>query len=159
MGPPYPVSASAITGTEGEREAIVEALESMSFRVAMPRSAVPRRDMFVPAPVCDGRGVSDEDKDKGRRKGMRRGGRRIYHVEAFCSCCESDPGREAIVDAWGDDDVVFLAHQLSQLLCSCHGHFCGVFIVYVDCLVFLGEFQILGKDVFDIVDTREASLP
>lgn len=51
MGPPYPVSASQITGVEGDKDVIVEALESMSFRVAMPRSAVPRRDMFVPAPV------------------------------------------------------------------------------------------------------------
>jgi hypothetical protein len=68
------------------------------------------------------------------------GGRGVYHVEAFCSCCEGDAGGEAIVDTWGDDDVVFLAHQLSQLLCSCHGHVCGVSIKSI------GRLEILCED-------------
>ncbi len=37
-------------GVEGEREAIIEAWSRMSFSVAMPRSAWPRRDIVVPAP-------------------------------------------------------------------------------------------------------------
>ena len=50
--PPYPVSASAIKGTEASMPAIMDALSRMSFMVAMPMSAMPRRDIVVPAPVC-----------------------------------------------------------------------------------------------------------
>jgi hypothetical protein len=32
--------------------AIMDALSRMSFIVAMPMSAMPRRDIVVPAPVC-----------------------------------------------------------------------------------------------------------
>lgn len=46
-----PTSASAITGTLGSIDAINEAFCSISFMVAKPRSAMPRRDMLVPAPV------------------------------------------------------------------------------------------------------------
>lgn len=45
-----------MTGIEGFREAIIEAFWIMSFMVAMPRSAVPSLDMFVPAPVWGVRG-------------------------------------------------------------------------------------------------------
>ena len=46
-----PVSASAINGTVRSNEAIMPALSSMSFMVAMPRSAMPNLEAEVPAPV------------------------------------------------------------------------------------------------------------
>ena len=49
----YPVSASAITGTDGWRELIIAAFWCTSVKVAKPRSAMPRRVMLVPAPVYD----------------------------------------------------------------------------------------------------------
>ena len=44
MLPPYPVSASAIRGTEGFGFAIISACSRMSFRVAKPRSGFPSLD-------------------------------------------------------------------------------------------------------------------
>ena len=51
--PPYPVSASAMTGMDRSRLAIIPALSRISLRVASPRSAIPSRDIVVPAPVYD----------------------------------------------------------------------------------------------------------
>jgi hypothetical protein len=49
--PPYPVSASATNGTVGSMLAIIAAWSLISFIVATPRSAMPSRDIVVPAPV------------------------------------------------------------------------------------------------------------
>ena len=51
FSPPKPVSASAMSGTLLSRLAIIPAFSLMSFKVAIPKSAMPSFDMVVPAPV------------------------------------------------------------------------------------------------------------
>lgn len=50
-GPPYPVSASAMTGTFRSKLASIAAFRTMSSAVARPRSGMPRVEIAVPAPV------------------------------------------------------------------------------------------------------------
>ena len=49
-GDTHPVSASAITGTVGSREACIAPASTKSLRVAMAKSGMPRRDAVVAAP-------------------------------------------------------------------------------------------------------------
>jgi hypothetical protein len=56
FAPPKPVSASAIRGTVGSIEAIIDPLATKSVNPANPRSGRPRRDAVVAAPdwYCGG---------------------------------------------------------------------------------------------------------
>lgn len=105
------MSASAMRGVVGEREASIEALVSMSVMVARPMSGMPRRDIVVPAPVWGG---GSGGAVKGEVRGMW-----TYHVETVCAFLERYTCGVAIVYAGTDDEFLRIGEHDAQLLDCC----------------------------------------
>lgn len=84
LGPPYPVSASAIKGVLVSKFAVISACSRISFRVAKPRSGWPSFEAQVPAPVyvCDHMSVNILDIRLWQS----------YHINTIKSDIESYPG-------------------------------------------------------------------
>jgi len=94
----YPVSASAMTGVEGEMLATIWPAWTKSFMVAMAKSGWPRREAVVAAPLSNSQKMSKHTRNS------------LPLVETGEASLEGAAGRDTVTDTGGGDDARACEH-------------------------------------------------